>query len=98
MRIANDRADSTVAEEAASDLISTSDAQRVGGIQLESTTITYQDLRTWVADARDGLTYIDKDAIKSVSTNLLCQYVIVFVTDPHAVRLSCLRRSRLGTT
>lgn len=94
IRIARNRSDTAQAKQRAQELINTTDAEFSGGITIEDTDISSQDLRAWENDARNGLTYIRKEDIKSANANELCQYVMVTVTSPEEAQLTADEREK----
>lgn len=94
VRIARNRTDTAQAKQRAQELINTTETTFSGGIQIEDTDISSQDLRAWEADARNGLTYIPKADIKSANANELCQYVMVTVTSPETAQLTAEEREK----
>lgn len=94
IRIARNRSDTAQAKQRAQELIDTTDAEFSGGITIEESDISSQDLRAWENDARNGLTHIRKEDIKSASANELCQYVMVAVESPDNAQLTDEEREK----
>ena len=88
VRIATNQADTDAARAEAERIIAGLPADYRHGVKINEVTVSLDDLRRWVADAKDGLTYIPAKNIIGTSTNVLCLYVHVTVRAHSAVRLT----------